>query len=197
MTIWLVKRDPKSAVDIYGTSALSDERFFPALSFDSAEYAARFAGDRALQPAESTSERFKAAMTAYLEKFIDRRTKPPQSLADIVGPFSPAIAQQQRPGLWPLISAREPRALDKTEAITYVVRDWRDMAWTSSPTVGFREALPSRLRKGWSEPQAVIFQARPVSKYASPQLFFLLWVNEVSDGRPQWRLWSVELPPVS
>jgi hypothetical protein len=194
VALWLIKRQAAAAVETYATSAISDERLFPASSFEPEAYRKRFT-DESL-PRQSTPESFKRALVTHLEGFYEPDAKIPQELTQLVAPFSPGIARVDRPGLWSLISHTAPRTLPGNLALAYPVGQWRDMAWTGTPTVGFHRLFEEMVRARSRSGQAVVFQARRVSDYYPGQLIFLLWVNEGGSPNP-WKLWGAELPPVS
>jgi hypothetical protein len=204
---WLVKRDAQAAIEGKASTAFADERFLPASALSPEEHKAQLAAPASAAADPVTPQKFQAAIQSQLSAKleVDAAQAPqgaalstPASLDALMVDFSPDAARQKEPDLWELIGGRTPRALAVAgvPSLAYPVREWRDISWSSSSTVGFRFALANIINTRRIDVQAVVTRLKPPDGQGDEVTILTLWSDEGSGGA-RWRLLGVERPPTS
>jgi hypothetical protein len=203
---WLIKRDPQAAVAGKTSTAFVDERFMPPAALSPDEYKAQMAAPAAAPADPVTPQAFQAAMQSQLSASlqVDAAAAPPNAavststatLATVLADFSPEAAKQKEPDLIDQVGHRTPRALTVSgvAVLAYPAREWRDIAWASSPVIGFRFAMADIISKRGIDVQAVVARLKPVEEAVGEVTVLTLWSDEGSQGA-RWRLLGVARPP--
>jgi len=203
----LVKRDAQAAVEGRASTVFAEMLFMPASALSPEEHRAQLAAPASAAARPVTPERFQAAIQAQLSAKLEADAAqapqgaaltPAASLDALMVDFSPDAARQKQPDLWELIGGRTPRALAVAgvPSLAYPVRDWPDISWSSSPTVGYRRAMADIIKKRRIDVQAVVTRLKPVDGQGDEGTLLTLWSDEGSGGT-QWRLVGFERPPTS
>jgi hypothetical protein len=191
LTTWLVRGDAQSAVARH-VAPLNDERMVPAGWFDADAYYEKFSGEARRRAFPLQAAEFRGRFTQYLDRLAPRQGAAPAGLAQVVQPYTPAIAAAD-PELAEILQPREPRPLPGGRAIAYDVRGWRDISWTASGTVGLRIGLAARA-DGQSLQAVVTRLGAPDAPPERTALLFMLWASN-AERTGQWKLWAVEPVP--
>ncbi len=199
---WIVKHNPRAAVAGRVSSSFGDERFVPAGAFDPQEYSRRFPESTAFAPASRTvtAQEFQDGverdLAAKIEPDAARVAPAPVDLGSALAPYTLAIAQETSPQLWRIISPKEPRtiAVAGVPSLAYRVRDWSDISWTASPTIGYRFALADVIAKQNINLQAVVTRLKSAESETTVMTVVTLWSDEGTGGSV-WRLLGAEIPP--
>jgi len=197
---WVVKRDPQAAVEGRLSSALADERFLPPDAFRPGEYGKRFATQSSRTEAAVVGpQEFEGAVQQQLASRLDPTSVMESNrggLVSLLAPFSPDVVRDTAPDFWRVAADRNPRSLPVAgvPSIAYQVRNWDDIAWTASPTIGYRAALAEVIVAKRLDVQAVVTKLKAIAD--APESFIVtLWSDE-GRGGTEWRLVGVELPRV-
>ena len=199
---WAVKRQPHAAVDGRASEAFGDRRFVPAAALSPAEYKAQAEAASAAASTPMSKQAFETALETQLGAALDDDPSGPQSAAPAVAPstsleatlvpFSPDVVREKQSDLWEHLAERRPRALlvAGVPSLAYQVRDWNDIKWTASGTVGFRFAMANIIRQRDVDVQAVVTAIKLSTEETT---VVTLWSDEGRQGA-EWRLLGVELP---
>ena len=196
LTQWLVKRDPRSAIQAHLSPTMNDERLLPAGAFTLAEHTERFGGERVMLPRAMGPASAQDRMSAYLGNLLP---PPDVTFSQLTQPFLPFSIDDLRrldPELWNIVGERGARPLPGLPAVAYAVRAWRDLSWTNTGAVGLRLLLPQRIDANRVDAQGVIMRVPGSTRpNTPPDLMFLLWVAD--ERFTGWKLLGLELPPTN
>ncbi|HEY7500616.1 MAG TPA: hypothetical protein VH740_18985 [Vicinamibacterales bacterium] len=196
---WLIRRDPQGAVRARSSTVFSDERFLPAGLFDPAAYRRRFPTPRAAQPSRMSEAQFESRLGDFVESLTDRSEPAPKApaggLSERLEPFSIQIARDADPQLAARLAPLKTRtlAVAGVPSLAYAVREWKDIAWTASATIGYRAALREEIDRNKIDMQAVVCRLKQESPADPLSIVVTLWSDEATKGT-SWKLVGVEVP---
>lgn len=200
---WVVKRQPQAAVAGKTSTAFGDRRFVPAAALSPQEYKAQEAAAAAASSTPISAQAFQSAIETQLASLLgdgDPSSAPqsaaptlPPTLAEMMVPLSPEAAREKERQLWRLIADRNPRPLmiAGIPSLAYRVREWRDISWTASATIGFRFAMANIITQQNINLQAVVSRLKPPSGQSDESVIVTLWSDE-GRGGAEWRFVGVE-----
>jgi hypothetical protein len=198
---WLIRRDPQGAVRARSSAVFSDERFVPAGLYDASVYRRRFPTPRDAQPSRMSADQFESRLGDFVESMTDRSEPAPKSetvaagVSAVLQPFSIEAARAADPQLGARLAPLKTRTLPVAgvPSLAYQVREWKDIAWTASATIGYRAALREQIDQNKIDMQAVITRLKQDSPRDPLSLVVTLWSDEGTKGK-SWKLVGVEVP---